>query len=279
MKILIFLIIISTILIFYVRHKIKENRAYINEKYRLIHSFDLAKRTDIDLKNEIKDLPPIVKEYFQYALKDNTDLINFVSLKQQGGFKAKEDSNNYSNIKSQQIYFTKNKSYLWDAQIFINKKLYINVYDSYINSKAAMKGNILDFLSIVDAKDRYELNEGALQRYLAESVWFPTALLPSQGIKWREIDEYTAEAFITDAEITTSLEFEFNNKAQIISVYTPKRFREINGEYILTPWYGKLSRYKNINGYMIPTYFEVSWLLKDDIYTYFKASVKNVTYK
>ena len=36
--------------------------------------------------------------------------------------------------------------------------------------------------------------EGELMRFLAEAAWYPTALLPSQGVRWQGADERSAFA-------------------------------------------------------------------------------------
>ena len=92
-----------------------------------------------------------------------------------------------------------------------------------------MKGKLISFIIVIDAQDEEKLDKGALQRYLAESVWFPTSLLPSQGVTWEGIDNTKARATITDSGITVSLEFKFNQKGEVISVYAPERYRETAG--------------------------------------------------
>jgi len=37
------------------------------------------------------------------------------------------------------------------------------------------------------------INQGELLRWLGESVWFPTNLLPSDNIKWESIDDKSAK--------------------------------------------------------------------------------------
>ena len=90
--------------------------------------------------------------------------------------------------------------------------------------------------------------------------------------------DHKAEAAITDSDITASLEFEFNEKGEIVSIYTPSRYREVSGKYELTPWKGRLSRYISTNDYLIPQEVEVEWHLKDRVYPYWKASLQEIRY-
>ncbi|HEY0658673.1 MAG TPA: DUF6544 family protein [Pyrinomonadaceae bacterium] len=89
-------------------------------------------------------------------------------------------------------------------------------------------------------------------RFLAESDWQPTALLPSENLKWSAIDENRALATLTDAEITVSLEFSFNDTGEITGIFSPARFYEINGEYKLFSWAGRFWNYEHRGGMMIP---------------------------
>ncbi len=91
-------------------------------------------------------------------------------------------------------------------------------------------------ITLAHDEDIRELNSGDLHRYLAEAVWYPTALLPDTGVKWSEVDDNTAIAILTDSGITVSLEFRFNHVGEVTGIYTPKRSGRFNGEYELHPW-------------------------------------------
>src|SRR5690606_36959427 len=52
--------------------------------------------------------------------------------------------------------------------------------------------SLLSTLKIAEAAGRPELDASALHRYLAESVWFPSALLPQSGVTWTPLDDRRA---------------------------------------------------------------------------------------
>lgn len=39
-----------------------------------------------------------------------------------------------------------------------------------------------------------EVAQGELMRFFAEAAWYPTALLPSQGVRWQAVDDTSARA-------------------------------------------------------------------------------------
>lgn len=93
-----------------------------------------------------------------------------------------------------------------------------------------------------------ELNSGALHRYLAESVWYPTALLPSKALHWSHTDGNRALATLSDAGQTVSLEFRFNEAGEVSGVYSPGRWQKVKGNFRQTPWEGRFRSYREVDG-------------------------------
>lgn len=228
---------------------------------------------------EINTLPDPVKKYFKRVLTDGAPIINRVSISQTGGFRARPEMTGWSRMKASQVFSTMPRAFLWHASISVLSGLSVKVCDAYINGQGAMKVKLFSMIPLIDLQKQKELNEAALQRYLAEAVWFPTALLPSQGVAWKASGENKAEATISDCGSTVSLEFEFNEKAEVISVFSPGRYRETAGKFEPTPWKGYFSNYLRVNDTLIPHDGEVEWHLKDRIYPYWKASLSNIEYK
>ena len=231
----------------------------------------------IDFK-ELKTLPEPVKKYFNLVLKDKTPIVNKAYISQDGEFKIDEKSKKFSKTQAQQFFSTSPRAFTWHAKISVDAGVYINVFDSYVNSKGAIKAKFLSIYTLVDESNKKELNEGALQRYLAEAIWYPTALLPSQGVTWTSIDSNTAKASITDGGLTASLEFNFNEKGEVTSIFSPNRYRNVDEKYISTPWRCKVSNYIQKENYLIPKYGEVSWKIDDKEFTYYKLKIKDVKY-
>ena len=221
--------------------------------------------------------PPIVMKYFQRVLRDGQPIITRATIHQTGGFRENEAKEDWSKMVAQQVFTCHHRGFIWNSQITSLLGMKVNVLDSYIQGKGEMKAALLGAIKVVNEGDKPELNQGALQRYLAESVWFPTALLPSQGVTWRSLGDLKAEASITDHHTTARLEFHFNAKGEVIEIYSPGRYREVDGQYQLTPWGGKLSNYQEVAGYKIPFTGVVAWYLGDQTYTYWKADLTQVT--
>ena len=58
--------------------------------------------------------------------------------------------------------------------------------------------------------DLLEAARGEFMRFFAEAVWYPTALLPSPGVRWEAVDERSANACIVDGPLALTLLFRFS---------------------------------------------------------------------
>jgi hypothetical protein len=244
-------------------------------KELIVNNKEIDEHVNFD---ELSSLPKPVQKYFKLVLKDGAPIINRVTLTQHGEFRINLESEEWLNMNAIQNFTNGNRGFVWSATITIFSPVNVKVIDSYINGKGAMKGKVLSLITVIDEREKKELNKAALQRYLAESVWFPTALLPTQGVKWTGIDEKKASATINDSGITVSLVFGFNDKGEIVEVYTSERYREVKGEYILFPWKGEFSNYVEIGDYRIPSRGEVAWILEDGTFPYLRANIKQVDF-
>jgi hypothetical protein len=156
-----------------------------------------------------------------------------------------------------------------------------HVRDAYVAGQGSMQARLLAFASVMNEHDNLKLNMGALQRYLAEAPWLPTALLPSDSLKWSAIDEQRALAMFTDSGLTVSLDFRFNIAGEITGVFTPGRYREVGGGYELTPWagYHRGRGYEKHDGMRIPVKGEVEWQPSIGPLPYCKLKIVGVKYE
>jgi hypothetical protein len=123
-----------------------------------------------------------------------------------------------------------------------------------------------------------DVNAGALHRYLAEGVWMPTALLPSQGVVWTALDDTSARATLTAGATTVSLDVFFGPDGLITRVFTPGRARDVDGRAVPTPWEGRFSDYAGREGMRIPLTGEVAWILPGGPQPYWRGRITGAAY-
>jgi hypothetical protein len=228
---------------------------------------------------ELSDLPEPVSRYFRTVLPANQVGIVSAQITQAGHFKSSGIQSKWQPFTANQYFTSPCPGFVWDATIQLAPATRICVRDSYIAQVGITQAKILALMSVMDMQPSAELNASSLQRYLAESVWFPTSLLPRAGVKWDSIDSDTAMATIIDGSNTASLAFSFNENGEISRLYTPGRYREIAGSFELTPWEVTFHSYQLRHGIKVPTEVEVSWQIEQKNSPYFKARLIDIQYE
>jgi hypothetical protein len=96
-------------------------------------------------------------------------------------------------------------------------------------SIAPLHAAVFGLVTVARVPSTPELAHGELKGFLAEAAWYPTALLPSQGVHWEPIDDASARATLADGAVRASLDFYFDRDGLIATVCAPSRHRMVDG--------------------------------------------------
>lgn len=217
--------------------------------------------------NQLKNLPEPVQHYFKYVLKDGQRYISSVRLTHNGYFKT-DLKNDFIKISGEQYFSAQKPQFIWKGVTSM-----FTARDYFINDKGGLIASLLNIYNIVDAKGS-NFNEGELQRWLAETVWFPTNLLPSDYVSWTAIDANIAK--LSFKYKTTAFDF-------IVRFNTVGEITAIEGERFMTAekkekWVCKMANYQERNGVKIPISDQAIWRLKDGDQVYAKFEVQKIEY-
>ncbi len=226
----------------------------------------------------LDDLPAPVARYLRFALGEGGPMIRSVRLGQTGQLRISETKRAWRPFRAVQFVCTDPVGFVWDAQVQMPLKATVCVRDSYISGRGAGKVTLFGVfpLPLQSSDESPQLNEGELMRYLAEAVWYPTALLPGEGVQWSALDDDRALASLTDGATTVALEFRFGASGEVTSVYAPNRPRKEGDDYIPTPWEGQHGDYREQSGVQIPHKSEVKWHLPDETLSVWKGQLLNL---
>lgn len=115
-------------------------------------------------------------------------------------------------------------------------------------------------------------------RFLAEAAWYPTALLPNQGVRWHAVDEKSAQATFADGNNEVTLLFTFTDVGLIDTVRAEARGRTVDGKIVPTRWLGRFWNYAQRAGMSIPLDGEVMWLLPDGPRPYWRGHIAEIAF-
>jgi hypothetical protein len=230
---------------------------------------------------ELEGLPPPVQRYFRAVLTDGQPIISAASIEMTGTMNMSTDAEQWKPFTSRQRVVTRTPGFLWDAQVAVFPGLPAHVEDSYIAGHGRLIAKVAGLFTVADSQGKGEIARGEFMRYFAESPWYPTALLPSQGVRWDAVDDTSANATIVDGPITLSLLFRFNDAGLIASVRAEARGASVgkDGVMVMLPWDCALSDYQPQGGMLIPMTGEAAWVRPQGRRVYFIGHVRRLSHE
>lgn len=212
---------------------------------------------------ELAGLPPVVQRYFRAVLPEGAPLITGAVVGHTGMFNMSEGGTSWKLFTSRQHVVTRRLGFVWNGHIRALPGLGVYVHDAYIAGEGILRPAILGIFSLMDLRGGGDIAQGELLRFFAETPWYPTALLPSQGVVWEAVDADSARATLCDCGLTAVLRFEFDAQGLIASVRAEARGRTVGGKIVMQPWEGRWSDYQTQAGMRVPMAGEVAWLPPD----------------
>ena len=213
---------------------------------------------------QIEGLPEPVQKYFKYSLTNDQHIISYVRLIHGGKFKPKDS---WVKIRGEEYFTVEKPGFVW-----LGRTSMFSASDSYIDGVGNLQVKLLSIIKLVDEKGD-KLNQGELLRWLGEAPLFPTALLPSENLRWESIDDESARVIFTNNNLTVEGIFFFNEKGQIIK-FTAKRYKDAE----LEDWTGYYDNYRKINNLRIPFKMKVEWNLASGNLEYVDFDIETIEF-
>lgn len=205
-------------------------------------------------------LPAPVRRYLRMALTDGQPLVRLARFGQAGIIRSSAASQRWMNFSARQVVSPFAPGFVWNARVAAMPLLHLRVVDAYAGGHGASSLYLVSALPLAASGARPEMDAAALHRYLAEAPFYPTALLPGDTLRWNVMDDQRAQATLTAGGASVSLEFRFNEKDEVASVYTPGRWCAVDGGFQLKGWEGRYTGWTERAGMRVPSGGEVGWI-------------------
>lgn len=251
------------------------NRYVKNEITEMFSEYPVDKK-EILTEEKISHLPTVIQRWLRNSGVIGKEIIHSVYLKQRGQIRMKPEQENGYNAQAEQWFTVDNPAFIWKVKVDMMPLVFFTGRDKFSDGKGSMLIKILSLINIVNSRDNEKINQGTLQRYLGEIVWFPTAAV-SPFIKWEEVDSVTARATMTYKETTGSALFYFNENGDFIK-FTAMRYMGTEKDSQLKEWTITLNEYKFYDGIKIPVKGEATWKLAEGSFTWYKLEIYDVKY-
>jgi hypothetical protein len=224
-------------------------------------------------------VPAPVQRYFRAVLEHGQPIVAAVSVAHTGTFNMSEAAERWKPFTSNQRVVTRRPGFDWDGRVAMMPGLPVYVHDAYVAGEGILHASVFGLVSMVNLRGTSEVAQGELMRFFAEAAWYPTALLPSQGVLWDAVDDHSARATLKDGDFTLTLLFHFKEDGLIDTVRAEARGRTVGGTVVPTPWHGRFWNYAIRDGMRVPLDGEVAWVLPEGAKPYWRGRITQLSYK
>jgi hypothetical protein len=171
---------------------------------------------------------------------------------------------------------TQRPGFDWNARIAMLPGLPVLVHDAYVAGEGNMRATLFGMFPVANLRGTGDVAKGELMRFFAEAAWYPTALLPSQGVRWERVDDRSARGTLTEGAISLTMLFTFDEQDLIDRVLAAARGR---ADGSAAPWECRFWNYGKRGGMWVPLDGEVAWLLPEGPKPYYRASTSEIVYQ
>lgn len=228
---------------------------------------------------ELGGLPAPVQRYLRTALTAGQPLVSGVRLTQSGDINLSPTGGRWQRFTAEQQVATRRPGFLWNARVGRFAGRSVRVQDSYLAGAGLLHAALPGWFDMARQQSGGELARAELMRFLAEAPWYPTALLPSQGVQWAAVDTHHADATLADGAVSVTLRFKFGDAGLVDSVRSEGRGRLVGRMMQIARWEARWRDWVTRDGMRVPMTGEVAWLLLDGRQTYWRGRLGKLLYR
>ncbi len=224
----------------------------------------------------IAPLPQVVQKWLRRSNIIGKEIIQTVHLHQTGEMRTSPDGKRM-HVEAEQYNTVEKVGFIWLANVELMAIFHLAGRDKYEHGKGHMLIKLLSLFPIANAKGP-TIDQGALVRYMAEIVWFPTAAL-SDYISWEEVDPTKTKATMSHGGVTASVIFTFTSEGDVKTLEAMRYYDRKEGP-TLEKWYVRAEPegFRTFQGIRIPAKSIVSWKLKEGDFTWYKLEITAIDY-
>ena len=224
--------------------------------------------------DELRRLPVPVARWLDRSGVVGRPRAATVRLHQRGEIRTKVDAP-WMPARADQHFSIDPPGFVWNVDATMMGVLPISGRDRYVAGHGEMLIKAASLVNVVKAADQ-AIDLGAMLRYLAEIIWFPSAAL-GPSVSWEPIDPAHAQATMRDAGRTVRAVFTFDEHGRAVR-FDAERPLGGGQDAKLTPWFGASSEWRTFQGIEVPVRGEVGWRLPAGPFVYYRWEILDVEF-
>jgi hypothetical protein len=227
------------------------------------------------LVDDLRTMPRPIQKWLRHSGMIGKPFLGMGRITQRAEMKMKPNQENWMSATATQFTNIDKPSFLWTTRVKMNGLLYFLGRDKFENGMGSMLIKMNSLFNVVNAEGE-KIDEGSLQRYLGEMVWFPSMAL-SPYITWEAIDSNTAKATMEYNGTRGSGTFFFNEDGDFVQ-YSAQRFKGNEEDAIRYEWVLSVQEYREFHGIRIPSLMTATWKLPEGDWTWLKLEITDMKF-
>ncbi len=246
----------------------------MKETNHILNQSEVCNKKDIS-ESDIINLPNPVKNWLRNSGVIGKPFIYMGKVTQSAEMKMKPNQKNWIRATAVQYTTIETPAFIWVVDVSMNSVLNFVGRDKFQKGKGEMLIKIYSLIDVV--KERGEkLDEGTIQRYLGEMVWFPS-LAVSRYITWEQIDDTTAKATMDYMGTKGSGTFYFNSRGDVTK-FVAMRYMGNDSTSKKYEWVLLVEDYETFAGIKVPSKMTATWKLGEGDWTWLKLEITDIKY-
>lgn len=220
----------------------------------------------------IAGLPAPVRRSLHRSGVAGVDMPAAVMLRQRGEILLRD---RWFPFTANQEYSLDPPGFVWRATVRLAGLPFAFAEDALESGRGRMHVRVLGLVPVVDATGR-EMDQGALMRWLNETMWFPQ-VWATDLISWQPIDDSSATGRVSAGGLTAGAEFRFDGDGRFVD-FRADRYRATDSGFELARWATPITAHASFGGIEVPSAGRARWLLDRGELEYIRLQITNIHY-
>lgn len=223
-------------------------------------------------ESDLQTLPPPVQRYLRYVGVVGKPKVASMFAEMTGEMSRQGGASFPLTAEQYNFFDQPTRLFFMEGRMF---GLTVPGYHRYQEKSAAMNVRLFGLLPLVKVDGAVMFEADTVTMFNDMCLMAPATLI-DQRITWQAIDDLTVKGTFTNQGVTISAILYFNKEGQLVNFVSNDRW-EVSAmkQY---PFSTPVSRYRNLNGYYLPTYGEMIWHYPDGDFVYGKLEITNIVY-
>lgn len=229
----------------------------------------------LDQARDLAGLPEAIRFYLNRALSNSSKSVRTVRIRQTGRIKVAEDAG-WDDYAADQLVSLAPPGLAWTARVEYLPLVPAMVTTALLGGRGWTESSFWGLIPSLE-NESYTVSQYLLQRWLAEAVWYPEALVSTKGLEFKEGDskqnevaKISASLKIGDLQVRGDFYFFRSSKAPFLFIGEP-----IDGY----SWYCEYSKWKKLGGRQVPTRLTEGMSLGPSRTARLEVTVESIDYR